>query len=66
MLNESFFNSDNEKTYITGEELANLLNAGDVYRSGVEQIKQEEKRQVENFSHQFNTLLEKINKVYSK
>ena len=39
MLNESFFNSDNEKTYITGEELANLLNAGDVYRSGLQQIK---------------------------
>lgn len=63
MLNESIFNSEGEKTYINGEQLADLLNMGDVYREGVKEIEEKEKQKLESFSHKCNSLFERLKRV---
>lgn len=63
MLNESIFNSEGEKTYINGEQLADLLNMGDIYREGMKEIREEEQMKLESFSNKCKSLYERIDKV---
>ena len=61
MLNEEFLNED-IASIVTGEEVANLLGVGDLYKQGKEEIAHDEAMR-ENIKSKFSDLTERMNKA---
>lgn len=61
MLNEEFLNED-IASIVTGEEVANLLGVGDLYKQGKEEIARDENMR-ENIKSKFADLTERMNKA---
>ena len=61
MLNEEFLNED-ITSIVSGEEVANLLGVGDLYRQGKKEIAHDETMR-ENFKSKFAELTERMNKT---
>lgn len=61
MLNEEFLNED-IASIVTGEEVANLLGVGALYKKGKEEIARDENMR-ENIKSKFADLTERMNKA---
>lgn len=61
MLNEEFLNED-ITSIVTGEEVANLLGVGALYKKGKEEIARDENMR-ENIKSKFADLTERMNKA---
>ena len=61
MLNEEFLNED-ITSIVTGEEVANLLGVGALYKQGKEEIARDENMR-ENIKSKFADLTERMNKA---
>lgn len=61
MLNEEFLN-ENIASIVTGEEVANLLGVGALYKKGKEEIARDENMR-ENIKSKFADLTERMNKA---
>ena len=61
MLNEEFLNED-IASIVTGEEVANLLGVGALYKKGKEEIAHDEAMR-ENIKSKFADLTERMNKA---
>lgn len=61
MLNEEFLNED-ITSIVTGEEVANLLGVGALYKKGKEEIARDE-NMCENIKSKFADLTERMNKA---
>ena len=61
MLNEEFLNED-ITSIVTGEEVANMLGAGALYKKGKEEIARDENMR-ENIKSKFADLTERMNKA---
>lgn len=61
MLNEEFLNED-IASIVTGEEVANLLGLGALYKQGKEEIARDETMR-ENIKSKFADLTERMNKA---
>ena len=61
MLNEEFLNED-ITSIVTGEEVANLLGVGALYKQGKEEIARDENMR-ENIKSKFADLMERMNKA---
>lgn len=61
MLNEEFLNED-ITSIVTGEEVANLLGVGALYKKGKEEIARDEAMR-ENIKSKFADLTERMNKA---
>ena len=61
MLNEEFLNED-ITSIVTGEEVANLLGVGALYKQGKEEIARDEAMR-ENIKSKFTDLTERMNKA---
>lgn len=61
MLNEEFLNED-ITSIVTGEEVANLLGVGALYKKGKDEIARDENMR-ENIKSKFADLTERMNKA---
>ena len=61
MLNEEFLNED-ITSIVTGEEVANLLGVGALYKKGKEEIARDENMR-ENIKSKFADMTERMNKA---